>query len=95
MSPPNCLASIKEVGAVGRTANKTKIEIIILSSSKYFAKTKINIGIIKCFAILEIISSLFEDFISFITSPNPTDKSPIGSAALLNISKVLFIITGK
>ena len=48
----------------------------------------------KCFAMLEIISSLFEDLISFITSPNPTDKSPIGRAALLNTSSVLFSIIG-
>lgn len=83
ISPPNCLARIKELGAVGNTANKTKIDNIISSTPKYFPKTKINKGSTKCLAIFEIISSLFEDLISFITSPNPTDKSPIGSAALL------------
>lgn len=92
--PPSCLASINELGAVGSTENKTKIESIIPSIPNIFPKINIKIGKTICLAKLEIRTSFFDDFISFITSPKPTDKSPIGSAALLNISKVLFITIG-
>ena len=94
ISPPSCLANINELDAVGRTANKTKIDNIKSSKAKYFPKRKINKGSTRCFAKLEIKSSVLESFISFITSPNPTDKSPIGRAALLSISSVLFKTRG-
>ena len=38
ISPPNWRAKIKELGAVGKTENKTKIEIIISSRPNIFPK---------------------------------------------------------
>ena len=43
ISPPSCLASINELGAVGSRANKSRMEIIISFSPKIFPKIKINL----------------------------------------------------
>lgn len=67
ISPPSCLARIKELGAVGINANKTKIEIIISFNPKNLAKIKIKIGRVINLAIELITKSFFELPISFKT----------------------------
>lgn len=94
-SPPNSRASTYAEDAVGIAANSIN-NIIVSFSIPNIRQTKyITAGNTRSFPTVATTTAILVSFIDERCNPTPTDKSPKGKAAEVNIDKLLSINIGK